>query len=107
MTEVWEERRVARLENDFAALTSKIDAVAAALGVGLASITASISALQVSMPDHYMPRREFEVATKLLEGRLKTLEDTQAKALWLLLGTLLTTVINVGLLAFKALTGHA
>lgn len=102
----WEDRRIQRLEDDFAKLSSKIDGVTAALGAGLSSIGAQIAALQISMPDHYMPRREYDVTIKLLDGRLKAVEETQSKALWLVLGTLLTTLINVALLAFRGLTGH-
>lgn len=99
--------RVQRLEEDFVSLSSKIDVLTSSLNVGLSSIGTQIAALQVSMPDHYMPRREYDVTTKLLEGRIKVLEDTQSKALWLVLGTLLTALINVALLAFKTVTGHA
>jgi hypothetical protein len=98
--------RVQRLEDDFSKLATKIDGVSAALTSGLATIAGQIASLQVSMPDHYMPRREFDVTKELLEGRVKALEATQSKALWLVLGTLLTTLMNVGLLAFKSLTGH-
>jgi hypothetical protein len=88
--------RVQRLEDDFAKLSSKIDGVQTALGIGLASIATQIASLQVSMPDHFMPRREFDVTKELLEGRVKALEAMQSKALWLVLGTLLTTLMNVG-----------
>ena len=107
MPEVWEERRIQRLEDDFSKLSTKIDGVTSALATGLSAIGNQIAALQLGLPEHYLPRREFSLTKELLEARVKALETMQSKALLLVLGTLLTTLANIALIAFRSLTGHA